>query len=153
MADELRAEPGLLGAWLRAHCHRSGRRHRLLLFVDQLEELYTLGAGPAERAAFVSSLSGAADDASSPLRVVLSIRWDFLDRVAEDRPFAAEVTRGLSRLPPMGPEALREALVRPLEEAGHRFESEEMIASMLDALGRTRSPLPLLQFTAARLWD
>ena len=38
-----------------------------------------------ERRAFTACLAGAADDATAPLRVVLSMRSDFLDRVAEDR--------------------------------------------------------------------
>jgi WD40 repeat protein/serine/threonine protein kinase len=153
LASALRTQPGLLGARLRARCRRQGGRHRILLFVDQFEELYTLGTDPAERAAFVACLEGAADDASSPLRVMLSIRSDFLDRMADDRHFMAEVTRGLVFLPPMGRDGLREALTRPIEAAGHRFESEDMVESMLSALSRTRSPLPLLQFTAAKLWE
>ncbi len=148
-----RTQPGLVGVRLRARCRRDGRRHRILLFVDQFEELYTLGADEAERAAFVACLEGAADDASSPLRVVLSLRSDFLDRMAQDGHFLAEVTRALYFLRPMGREGLREALTRPLEAVGYRFENEDMVAAMLAGLERTRSPLPLLQFTAAKLWE
>ncbi|MDI1431183.1 protein kinase domain-containing protein [Polyangium sorediatum] len=149
----LHVEPGLLGARLRARCRASGTRHWILLFVDQFEELYTLGAPPEERAAFVACIEGVADDASSPLRVVLAIRSDFLDRTAEDRRYSTEVSRALLFLPPIGRNGLREALVRPVEAAGHRFEDEDMIAAMLASLERTRSPLPLLQFMAGKLWD
>jgi hypothetical protein len=143
--------PGRLGATLRAHCRRAGRH--VVLFVDQFEELYTLGADNDERAAFIACLIGAADDASSPLRVVLAIRSDFLERTAEDKRLMTEVTRGLSLLPPMGRDGLHAALTRPVEAAGHRFESEDMVEGMLAALERTRSPLPLLQFTASKLWE
>jgi WD40 repeat protein len=153
LAAAFRAQPGLMGVRLRARCRRQGGRHRILLFVDQFEELYTLGADPAERATFVACLSGAADDASSPLRVLLSIRSDFLDRTAEDQKLTTEVTRGLSFLPPMGRDGLRAALTRPIEAAGHRFESDDMALGMLDALERSRSPLPLLQFTATKVWE
>jgi len=149
----LRTQPGLLGARLRARCRRQGTLHRILLFVDQFEELYTLGTDPAERAAFAACIEGAADDASSPLRVILSIRSDFLDRLTEDRKLMTEVIRGLSFLPPVGHEGLREALTRPIEATGYGFESEEMVEGMLGALERTQSPLPLLQFTAAKLWE
>ncbi|WP_437679094.1 nSTAND1 domain-containing NTPase [Sorangium sp. So ce131] len=149
----LRAQPGYVGARLRARCRREGKRRRVLLFVDQFEELYTLGASPDERAAFVACLEGAADDASSPLRVVLAVRSDFLERMADDRGFIRDVTRGLSFLPPMGGEGLREALTRPLEATGYHFETAEMVEHMLGSLERTRSPLPLLQFTAAKLWE
>ncbi|WP_437679097.1 nSTAND1 domain-containing NTPase [Sorangium sp. So ce131] len=149
----LRAQPGYLGARLRACCRREGKRRRILLFVDQFEELYTLGAAREERAAFVACLEGAADDASSPLRVVLAVRSDFLERLADDGGFIRDVTRGLSFLPSMGRERLREALTRPLEAAGYRFETTEMIEHMLCSLEGTRSPLPLLQFTATKLWE
>ena len=152
LAAALLTQPGLLGARLRARCRQQGGPRRILLFVDQFEELYTLGTDVDERAAFIACLEGVADDASSPLRVVLSLRSDFLDRTAEDRRFMIEVTRGLSLLPPLGREGLREALTRPIEGTGHRFESEDMVESMLSALERTRGPLPLLQFTAAKLW-
>ncbi|WP_433931103.1 protein kinase [Sorangium cellulosum] len=149
----LRTQPGYLGARLRARCRRGGNRHRIVLFVDQFEELYTLGASPEEWAVFVACLEGAADDASSPLRVLLAIRSDFLDRVADDREFMVDVTRGLWFLPPMGRDGLREALTRPLEAAGYRFETAEIIEHMVGTLERTRSPLPLLQFTATKLWE
>ncbi|WP_437579926.1 nSTAND1 domain-containing NTPase [Sorangium sp. So ce887] len=149
----LRTQPGYLGVRLRARCRRAGPGHRILVFVDQFEELYTLGAAPEERAAFVACLEAAADDASSPLRVLLALRSDFLDRMAEDHHFMNDATRGLWFLPPMRRDGLREALTRPIEEAAHRFETAEMVEHMLGTLESTRSPLPLLQFTAAQLWE
>ncbi|WP_437679095.1 nSTAND1 domain-containing NTPase [Sorangium sp. So ce131] len=149
----LGTQPGYLGSRLRARCRREGKGRRVLLFVDQFEELYTLGASPDERAAFVACLEGAADDASSPLRLVLAVRSDFLERMSDDRGFIRDVTRGLSFLPPMGRDSLREALTRPLEAAGYHFETAEMVEQMLRSLAGTRSPLPLLQFTAAKLWE
>jgi WD40 repeat protein/serine/threonine protein kinase len=149
----LSTQPGLIGTLLRARCRRGGGRHRILLFVDQFEELYTLGADAAERAAFVACLEGVADDASSPLRVVLSLRSDFLYRMADEGHFTAEVTRGLLFLRAMGRDGLRQALTRPLEVASYRFENEAMVEAMVEGLERTKSPLPLLQFTAAKLWE
>ncbi|WP_437836053.1 nSTAND1 domain-containing NTPase [Sorangium sp. So ce1153] len=149
----LRAQPGLLGARLRARCRSQSAEHKILVFVDQLEELYTQGIDPAERAAFVACLEGVADDALSPLRVVLCMRSDFLDRLAEDRRLMTEVTRGLWFLPPLDPNGLVAALMRPVEALGYRFETAEMTLAMLRALESAASPLPLLQFTATKLWE
>lgn len=149
----LHTQPGLVGALLRARCRRDGDRRRIVLFVDQFEELYTLGAEPSERAAFVACLEGAADDASSPLRVMVSLRSDFLYRMADEGHFTAEVTRGLWFLRAIGRDGLRAALTRPLEAAGYRFENESMVDAMVGGIERTKSPLPLLQFTAAKLWE
>jgi hypothetical protein len=151
LVRRLRAQPGYAGTLLRARARRKGSR--VLLFVDQLEELYTLVPDAAEREAFTSCLLGIADDAASPLRVVVSMRSDFLDRVAESPAFSEEMTRGLLLLPPLSRGALEEALVQPAELAGHRFEDAAMVETMLDALEATPGALSLLQFAAARLWE
>ena len=144
-------EPGYLGTSLRAWAQR--KRRRILIFVDQFEELYTAVSDPEERTAFLACLRSMADDASSPLRVMLSIRSDFLERLAEDRAFMAVAMRGLFLLPAMHRGGLREALVKPVEAMRYRFEDEDMVASMLQDLEQTRGALPLLQFAAAHLWE
>ncbi|WP_437878689.1 nSTAND1 domain-containing NTPase [Sorangium sp. So ce513] len=151
LLERLRAEPGYLGAELRAWSAR--RQRRVVLFVDQFEELYTLSCDAGERAAFLSCLGGVADDASSPLRVILSLRSDFIERVAEDRHFMAAVTRGLVVLPPIGRAGLREALTRPVQAARYEIEDPALVEDILDVLETTRGALPLLQFMAARWWD
>ncbi|HWN68078.1 MAG TPA: protein kinase, partial [Haliangium sp.] len=151
LVARLRDEPGLLGAELRRWAREGAGR--LLIVVDQFEELYTLGADASERAAFLGCLAGVADDAASPLRVALSIRSDFIDRLAENGSFMAEVTAGLVFLAPLGRAGLRTALTEPVHAAGYQFESPELVGSVLDDLHATRGALPLLQFTASRLWE
>src|SRR5262249_10843066 len=41
----------------------------------------------------------------------------------------------------------------PLAAVDHRFEPLSLIDEMLDALAHTASALPLLSFTAAKLWE
>jgi serine/threonine protein kinase len=151
LVETLRREPGHLGHILRLRARRDTRH--LLVFVDQFEELYTLCSDAAERAAFTACLSAVADDATSPLRVVLSIRSDFLDRVAEDQQFVTEMSQGLFFLGPPSREGLGDAITQPAEMAGFRFESNDIIDNMLDHLETTPGALPLLQFTAAKLWE
>ena len=151
LVETLRKEPGHLGHVLRGRARRDNRR--LLLFVDQFEELFTLVPDQEERAAFMACLSAVADDATSPLRVVLSIRSDFLDRVAEDPQFLNELTQGLFFLGPPSREGLAEAITSPAEMAGFTFELPATVEDMLDHLETTPGALPLLQFAASRLWD
>jgi serine/threonine protein kinase len=151
LVEKLRAEPGHLGNVMRLRARRDSRR--IMLFVDQFEELYTQVADPEERAAFTACLSAVADDATSPLRVVLSIRSDFLDRIAEDPQFVSELTSGLYFLGPPGREGLREAITQPAEMAGFQFELPAIVDDMLDHLETTPGALPLLQFAAAKLWE
>ncbi len=150
LAAQLRTEPGALGARLRARARR--RRSQILLFIDQHEELYTLVPDAEERQAFTACLAGAADDSSGPIRVVVAMRSDFLDRAAEDRRFVEEISRGLIFLQPPNRVGLDAALTQPLEALGFSFEPG-IVQQMLATLEATPGPLPLLQFTAAKLWD
>jgi len=134
LVTRLRAEPGHLGMILRARAHQ--KTERILLFVDQFEEPYTLGASEEDRRAFAACLAAVADDSATPLRVVLSLRSDFLDRVAESDRLVAEVTRGLVFLAPVDRAGLRDVLVQPLELAGYRFESPSIVEDMLAARSR-----------------
>jgi len=151
LVDKLTAQPGYLGELLRARAAR--KNTKILVFVDQLEELYTLVPDVAERRVFTACLAGAADDATSPVRIVASIRSDFLDRAGEHRDFFDELMRGLVFLQPLGRSELREALVRPLDSSGYQLENDDLVETMLGELSTTPGALPLLQFTAAQLWD
>ncbi|RKH03078.1 serine/threonine-protein kinase PknK [Corallococcus sp. CA053C] len=151
LVERLHAEPGYVGNVLRSRARHE--RRRILLFVDQFEELYTLVPDARERLAFTACLSGIADDATSPIRVILSIRSDFLDRVPEDERFMAELGQGLYFLTAPHREGLRDALVQPAERAGYQFESPAMVDSMLEHLDATQGALPLLQFAATQLWE
>ncbi|WP_224245890.1 serine/threonine-protein kinase [Hyalangium gracile] len=151
LVEQVRAEPGYVGSVLRSRARH--QRRRILLFVDQFEELYTQVPDEQERRAFTACLSGIADDATSPIRVVLSIRSDFLDRVPEDERFMAELGQGLFFLPPPSREGLRDALVQPAEMAGYSFETPEMVETILQHLETAQGALPLLQFAATQLWE
>jgi eukaryotic-like serine/threonine-protein kinase len=148
---DLMTTPGALGAMLRARAASEGTK--TLLFVDQFEELYTLCADPAQRRAYTAALSGVADDANGPLRVVIAMRSDFLDRIGEDARFLDDLTRGLVFVQPLDQHALRDALVRPLQPLGYSFESPAIVDDLVGSLSAAPGALPLLQFAASRLWE
>jgi eukaryotic-like serine/threonine-protein kinase len=151
LVERLRREPGYFGSVMRRWCRTT--RRQLALFVDQFEELYTLVGDVSVRAAFTAALSALADDAAAPVRVIIAMRTDLLDRLAEDRRFADEVARSVFVLGPIDRDSLREALSEPATRAGYRFESEAMVDEMLADLAATAGALPLLQFAASKLWD
>ncbi len=146
----LRREPGHFGVLLRRRARR--RRTCILLFIDQFEEIYTLPS-EGDRDAFLACLGGVADELTSPLRVVVSMRSDFLDRLTENPgPVAEHVSRNMMLLWPLERDCLRRALEAPAEAAGFRFEPG-LVDEMLSALEHSASAPPLLQFTASRLWE
>lgn len=152
--QRLRDQSGFLGVALRERAQR--RRERLLLLVDQFEELFTL-ASREDEATFWACLEGAADHSTSPVRVVITLRADFLERfihLAQKGQRAYDVTgRGLMMLPPVGLQGLREALERPVQAAQYSYESPGLVERMIETLDTAAGALPLLQFAAARLWE
>ena len=149
--QRLYQEPGYLGTLLRSRARAHGRK--ILLFVDQFEELFTLIREADERMAFTACLAGMADDPLSPLRLMLSIRSDFLERVAEDQHFMSELSKHLVFLAPPDRAGLRDSIVRPAEMVRYRFETPAVVENMLDTLQVTPGCLPLLQFAATKLWE
>lgn len=149
--QRLYQEPGYLGTVLRNRARTDNQK--IAFFIDQFEELFTLTPDVNERRAFTACLAGLADDAVSPLRLLLSIRSDFLAWAAEDRQFMAELSQHLFFLAPPDREGLHEAITRPAEMMGYRFESAHMVEHMLDTLASTPGCLPLLQFAATKLWE
>ncbi|HWO23471.1 MAG TPA: protein kinase [Kofleriaceae bacterium] len=151
LLERLYAEPGYFGTVLRDRARN--RNQHILVFVDQFEELYTQVADARERLAFTACLASVCDDVTTPLRLVLSLRSDFLDYVAEAPALMAELTHGLFFLTPPNRDGLRDALIQPAEMAGYQFEASSMVESMLDHLEHTPGALPLLQFAASQLWE
>ena len=150
VVDQLYDAPGLYGELLRKSASR--KKHKVLIVVDQLEELFTLSDNDEVRKLFLAALLAAADDSTSPVRVVLSMRADFLDRLAGHKHFLNELSRGLFFLSAPDADNLRETLVRPAELAGYTFGDPWIIDDMMQA-ATSKGALPLLQFAATRLWD
>jgi eukaryotic-like serine/threonine-protein kinase len=148
LARQLAESPSQLGPALRA-AHQESRG--LLLFVDQLEELLTLSE-PFEAALF-SRLLGELALPTPGVRVLLTVRGDFLTRLSALPGLGGEVERALYLLRPLTPEALREAITGPARSRGVTFESEALIQDLLESVAYGAGSLPLLQFTLAELWE
>ena len=150
LASQLRSSPHLLNLVL--HKLAESRRSSVLLFVDQLEELVTLERDPEERHTFMQAICAAADDPQLAVRVVFTLREEFLSRLAD----SAGVREALSRITVLrspGPEALREILSRPVEAVGYSFGDEKLVTEMVEEVQGEASCLPLLQFAGQILWE
>ena len=151
LAERLRQEPALLGRLLRK---RAQNNHgRIVLVMDQFEELFTLVQDPQLREAVCHALLYAGDDPGGAVRVVLTLREDFLGRLAVFPEFVGEVSRGIVVIRTPGAEALDETLTQPLARMGYRFEDKNMVPEMVAEVAQEQAGLPLLQFAAQRLWE
>ncbi|AKJ00817.1 Putative serine/threonine-protein kinase pknL [Archangium gephyra] len=141
--------PGWLGQTLRELHPGDGRG--LLLFVDQLEELITLSE-PVQAAHF-ARLLGELALPSQGVRVLLTVRGDFLTRLCALPGLGDVAERALYILRPMPPEGVREAIVGPARGRGVVFESTELVQTLVESTARGMGSLPLLQFALAELWE
>lgn len=124
---------------------------RVLLVVDQLEEIYTAApAGEAER--FLAALALAAEDPATPLRVVVTLRADYYHRPLADPSFASTLSRCSVDVTPLAPDELEQAIVGPAAACGVSFEPGLAARVAAEALSEA-SPLPLMQYTLRELFD
>ncbi|MEU0728965.1 WD40 repeat domain-containing protein [Streptomyces sp. NPDC006140] len=120
------------------------------LIVDQFEELYTLGADPADRDAFIDRLV-AATGAGSRLRVVIAVRADFLGRCAEHPGLTAALQDATLLAGPMARAELREAIVRPAAADGLIVE-RALTDRLLDEVEGAPGGLPLMSHALLETW-
>ncbi|MFH0899841.1 MAG: protein kinase [Pseudomonadota bacterium] len=150
LASRLRQSPATLGVLL--HDLAVRERCKVLLFVDQLEEVYTMVADGAVREAFVRAICGVADHPSSPVRAVFTIRDDFLGHLSGGTEVAMALARVFALRRP-GKEALEEVLTRPLAAVGYAYDDPALTAVMVESVKDEPACLPLLQFAGQMLWE
>ncbi|MBN3924502.1 trypsin-like peptidase domain-containing protein [Nostoc sp. NMS4] len=124
--------------------------NRLLLVVDQLEELYTSCSDVKERQLFLNQLLEAAKLVQN-FTLLLTLRADFLGYALSDRRFADALQNADLKLAPMNREELQQAIARPANKQGVRLE-EGLAERILRAVANSPGNLPLLEFTLTQLW-
>ena len=124
---------------------------RLVVAVDQLEELFTLCEQEDERAAFLEQLAAAAGDPQRRALVVASLRADFYGRFASYSRFAALLSPSHVLVGPMDRDELARAIEQPAARAGLELEPGLAYALISDVAGEPGG-LPLLSTTLLELW-
>jgi WD40 repeat protein len=123
----------------------------LLLLIDQFEETFTLCTDEARRGDFLARVVALATGAGAS-RVVLTMRSDFEPFIARAEALQPLYEAGKLALPPLTAGELREAIERPAEQVGLKFEPGLIDALLGDILGEPAA-LPLLQYSLLRLWE
>ncbi len=140
---------GLLRAALRVLPDRSAR---LLLVVDQFEELFTLVDSESVRTRFIHNLEVALDDPHGRIVIVLALRADFYDRPLEYAHFGELLGGGVVNTVPLTPDELETAAEEPAAFAGVRLEPSLLTRLLIDVTGQSGG-LPLFQYALTELFD
>jgi len=142
--------------------YQSGRR--LLLVVDQFEELFTQCRDPAQRKAFIDNTLTAAGVPSSsqgegwgegqddgPTVVVITLRADFYHHCAQFENLRLALEKHQVYIGPMTPEELRRAIEEPARVGSWDFEPG-LVDLLLRDVGAEPGALPLLSHTLLETW-
>ncbi len=144
----LRAHPSAVARALRK---RLGDGAGLLVFVDQLEELVTMS--DAAGASLVGEALGQLAMGLPGVRLLMTVRSDFLAPVAAVSVLGDEIARALYFLKPLSSEGIRLAITGPAHATGVSFESDDLVDTLVHSTAAAEGGLPLLQFALAELWE
>ncbi len=164
LGEQLAAAPAeaarMVSATLVAEAQRAGHAPaaaRLLLEIDQLEEVFTtLETDDAGRDAFFAALAALAGGGTW---IVATMRSEFFPRVARHPDLLTLVRAGSGHiLAPPRPEDLARMVRCPAMAAGLGFQrhpqtAQDLSEAILDQAQRNPEALPLLQFCLQRLWE
>ncbi len=124
---------------------------RLVLVIDQLEELFTLG-DPVMAEQFVGQLTAATRRVDARVVVVVTLRADFVEAAARIPGMADMLSRVQYVVPPLVGEQVEEVVVAPARRVGAQLEPGLVATILTDVAGQPGS-LPLLQHLLHELWE
>ena len=125
---------------------------QLILVVDQLEELFSLTTDTNVRGQFLDGLTELATDVDSPVRVVVTLRADFLDGPLQHHALAELLRAGLVLVTPPSAHDLSLAVTRPAEQLAVEFEPG-LVGRIVSDVSEQPGALPLLQHALTELFD
>jgi energy-coupling factor transporter ATP-binding protein EcfA2 len=161
-ADKLRTgAPELLSHMIREELGQAeGKPDRLLLYIDQWEELYAQApsSGDKERATqhaadvnrFIDLLLNAARTA--PVAVVATVRADFYDPLIAHQEIKSLLPSRQVLLGKMLRSELEQTIVEPARKVGLTFDPPSLVQRVLDEAGEDEGMLPLLQYALKESW-
>ena len=152
LIKEFRESERTLHLFARLALDRAQKDVRLLVLVDQFEELFTTCQDEGSCRALINNLLYAATVPDGRTIVVITIRADFYGQCSAYPMLAAGLSDHQVLVGAMHAEELRTAITRPAQLTG--CELEPGLAETLtdEVIGQPGS-LPLLQYTLTELWN
>jgi WD40 repeat protein/energy-coupling factor transporter ATP-binding protein EcfA2 len=153
--DEIRAKAMTDATIFERWCEivlKEGRDKRLVLFIDQFEEVFTQINKEEERVAFLNLLTHAATIESGRVIILFSMRSDFVSNCATYPQLNALLNQQFVQIGAMQPEELVSAIAQPALRVGLRIDPD-LIAQIINEMKGEPGALPLMQFALKDLFD
>lgn len=147
--DDLSLDPADLG---RVVERALPARSKLVLVIDQFEELFTLVEDEDLRAGFLDALYAAVVDPKGRLLVVITLRADFYDRPLLYKDFGGLVGTRTHGVTALSPHELERAVTGPAERAGVALEPG-LVSQIVADVSSEPGALPLLQYALTELFE
>jgi Effector-associated domain 7/AAA ATPase domain/WD domain, G-beta repeat len=148
--DDLRTDPRSLDVFIAKLPLAAGQK--ILIVVDQFEELFTACKDEAERKAFIGNLLEAASGAhNGPVLVLLTLRADFYEKCAPYADLRTLLEQRQAFIGPMSEAELRAAIQQPTQQVELSFEPG-LVELLLREVGAEPGALPLLSHALLETW-
>ena len=125
---------------------------KLVLLIDQFEELFTLVDQESTRKHFIDLITTAVNDPRAPILFVLTLRADFYDRPLAYHELARLLQVHAETVIPLNPTELAAAIAGPIQPLGLEFEDGLVAAIVADIRSRPGG-LPLMQYALSELFE
>ena len=136
---------------------------RLLIYIDQWEELYAMAPAAEDKEhlqqhtsdvnKFTELLVAASSGARSRATVVLTVRADFYKPLVQSLLISKVLPQQQVNIPLMESGDLRSAIEKPAKNAGLSFSPPGLVDQILNDVGSEEGRLPLLQFALKEMWE
>ncbi|MDF0676356.1 MAG: SUMF1/EgtB/PvdO family nonheme iron enzyme [Nitrospira sp.] len=124
--------------------------NRLLLVIDQAEELYTVAKDDHTSRRFIDETLDASERGS--WTAMLTLRGDFVGKALSYRPLSDRLQGAQVNVGPMTRAELEQAITSPARRV-ELFFADGLVTRILDDVGDEPGHLPLLEFVLKRLWE
>ena len=150
LMDDLAQDARSLHLYVRKLLSQNSEATRLLLVVDQFEELFTLCRDKTKRKAFVDNLLTASE--RGPTIVVITLRADFYTHCSQFENLRHALETKQKYIGAMTTEELRSAIEKPAQQGEWEFE-EGLVDLLLEDVGEEPGALPLLSHALLETWQ
>ena len=125
---------------------------KLLLMIDQFEELFTQVELESDRQQFLDLILNAVSAEQSPVIIIATLRADFYDRPLLYQGFGELIRARTELVLPLNDEELAETIYGPAENVGAIIE-EGLIDTIIEDVREQPGALPLLQYALTELFE